>query len=145
MEQNVHFITIASRDLDATRRFYEAGATWASLLDVPGEIIFYQVAAGTVLSFFDAAKFAEDAGLPAAPVVAGVTLAHNTASRGDVESTVAHLAAAGGTVSKPPQDGAFGGVFHAHVIDPNGLMWEIAHNPFWSVADDGTVLLTEPG
>ncbi|MCW4457023.1 VOC family protein [Microbacterium sp. MPKO10] len=144
MDQNVHFMTIASHDLDATRQFYETGAMWASLLDVPGEIIFYQVAPGTVLSFFDADKFAQDAGLPAAPAVSGVTLAHNTSSRDDVKIIVSQLEVAGGTVSKPAQDGAFGGVFHAHVTDPNGVIWEIAHNPFWDVADDGTVLLSEP-
>ena len=47
----------------------------------------------------------------------------------------------GGTVRTAPRPGAFGGVFHAHVADPNGVVWEIAHNPGWRVDDDGTVHL----
>jgi len=42
-------------------------------------------------------------------------------------------------VLKHPQQGAFGGIYHAHVSDSNGLIWEIAHNPGWSIGDDGAV------
>lgn len=142
--QQAHFITLSTPDLDASRAFYVDALGWEPLLDVPGEIIFFQVAPGTVLGFFDAEKFAQDAGLPASVDVSGVTLAHNVSSRSEVETIVAQLSEHGGTVTKTPQDGAFGGVFHAHVTDPNGVIWEIAHNPFWSIADDGTVLLAEP-
>lgn len=51
------------------------------------------------------------------------------------------MAAAGGTVLTGPRPGPFGGVFHAHVADPNGVVWEIAHNPGWRIDDDGTVHL----
>ena len=51
------------------------------------------------------------------------------------------MEAAGGTILKPAQEGAFGGVFHGHMQDPNGVIWEIAHNPGWSIDDDGTVRL----
>lgn len=139
MQQNVHFTTISTRDLDATRDFYNRGAGWMPLLDVPGEIIFYQVAPGAVLGFFESEKFAQDAGLPAPADVSGITLAHNVSSREEVDAVVSQLAEHGGSVLKAPEDGAFGGVFHALVTDPNGLIWEIAHNPNWHVADDGSV------
>ncbi|WP_337954151.1 VOC family protein [Mycobacteroides abscessus] len=51
------------------------------------------------------------------------------------------MAGAGGTILKPPQPGQFGGVFHAHIQDPNGLIWEIAHNPGWRIDADGSVQL----
>ncbi|MBB4854473.1 putative lactoylglutathione lyase [Mycobacteroides chelonae] len=51
------------------------------------------------------------------------------------------MQAPGGTVFKPPQPGQFGGVFHAHVQDPNGLIWEVAHNPGWCIGPDGAVRL----
>jgi uncharacterized glyoxalase superfamily protein PhnB len=51
------------------------------------------------------------------------------------------MTAAGGTVLTPPEEGAFGGVFHALVADPNGVVWEVGHNPGWSVDPDGTVRL----
>lgn len=141
MDQQLHFITVATSSLDAARAFYEYGLGWEATLDVPGEILFYQVAPGQLLGLFDAAKFAEDLGGGSAPKVSGVTLSHNVTSPEAVRSTVEAMATAGGTVLKQPQQGKFGGIFHAHVQDPNGVVWEIAHNPGWHVADDGTVVL----
>ena len=140
MDQQVHFLTLATADLDAARRFYVEGLGWQPLLDVPGEIVFFQIAPGTVLDFFEAGKFAQDLGRgPARPEVSGLTLAHNVASRDAVTAVVDAMAAAGGTVLTAPEEGAFGGVFHALVADPNGIVWEVAHNPGWSVDADGTV------
>jgi len=140
MDQALHFVTVAARDLDAARRFYGA-LGWQAQLDVPGEIVFYRSAAGQLLGFFDAALFARDQGGGEAPRVAGVTLSHNVGSRAEVVALVERMAAAGGEVRKAPQEGEFGGVFHAHVADPNGLVWEVAHNPAWSVLPDGSVAL----
>ena len=140
MEQELNFITLATADLDAARRFYGDGLGWTSLVDVENEIIFYQVAPGLVLGFFDDEKFDQDLGRAHTTMAAsGITLAHNVASRDDVVTTIDALVAGGGTVLKPAQEGAFGGIFHGHVADPNGVIWEIAHNPGWAVADDGTV------
>ena len=140
MDQQVHFTTLATADLDAARRFYVEGLGWRPLLDVPDEIVFFQVAPGTVLAFFEAGKFAQDLGRgPARPEVSGLTLAHNVADRDAVRALVDAMVAAGGTVLTPPEEGAFGGVFHALVADPNGVVWEVGHNPGWSVDPDGTV------
>lgn len=141
MEQQVHFVTIAATDLDATRHFYGA-LGWQSLLDVEGEIVFYQAAPGQVLGFFQADKFNQDLALPGDHSrVCGVTVAHNVDSPDAVSALADAMANAGGIVLKAPQPGQFGGVFHAHVQDPNGLIWEIAHNPGWRIAPDGTVSL----
>ena len=142
MDQQLHFITLATRDLDAARAFYRDGLGWEANLDVPGEILFYQVAPGLLLGLFDADKFAEDLGVTtAAPAPRGVTLSRNVDSPDAVRSTVDAMTAAGGSVLKQPQQGQFGGIFHAHVQDPNGVIWEIAHNPGWRINDDGTVVL----
>lgn len=143
MQQNVHFMTFATADLDAARRFYTDGLGWHPLADVPGEIIFFQVAPGVVLGLFDAASFSQDlAGSADHAAVSGVTVSHNVQSPDEVRSIVATMAAAGGTVLKEPQSGEFGGIFHAHVRDPNGIIWEIAHNPTWRIDEDGTVSLS---
>lgn len=146
MEQQVHFMTIATADLDAARRFYVEGLGWTPLLDVPGEIVFFQIAPGQVLGLFDTEKFDEDldrrSDSSTRTRVSGVTLAHNVSARDGVVRVVDAMSAAGGTVITPPEDGAFGGVFHAHVEDPNGIVWEIAHNPGWHVGPDGTVALS---
>ena len=123
------------------RAFYVAGLGWSPLLDVPGEIVFFQVAPGQVLGFFDAEKFAADAGGGPPPVVSGVAPSPNLGSRADVDSTVALLESVGGAVVRAPSESAFGGIYNAHVRDPNGVVWEIAHNPSWSVGEDGTVSL----
>jgi catechol 2,3-dioxygenase-like lactoylglutathione lyase family enzyme len=145
MRQQAHFITLATADLDAARGFYRDGLGWDPLLDVPGEIVFFQIAPGLVLGLFDAEKFDRDlgghAGISGTTGASGMTLSHNVEDRARVEETVRAMADAGGTVLKAPQEGEFGGVFHAHVKDPNGVVWEIAHNPGWRVEEDGTVVL----
>lgn len=142
MQQQVHFLTLSTADLDAARTFYAAGMGWTPTLDVPGEILFFQIAPGLMLGLFDAAKFDEDLGGPGVGrPLSGVTLAQNVDSPEAVRALAEALAAAGATVLKPPQEGAFGGVFHALVRDPNGVIWELAHNPGWSVDADGTVRL----
>jgi len=139
MEPRIHFMTFATADLDAARAFYRGGLGWTPLVDVPGEILFFQVAPGLVLGLFDAEKFNEDLMGQVPTAVSGVVLSHNVGSPAEVDSTVQALVAAGATVLKHPQQGAFGGIYHAHVSDPNGLIWEIAHNPGWSIGDDGAV------
>ncbi|SDD11823.1 hypothetical protein SAMN05216410_2877 [Sanguibacter gelidistatuariae] len=140
MHQRLHFITLATADLSATRTFYRA-LGWTPLADVEGEIIFFQTGPGLVLGFFDAEKFNEDleSGQDRSQV-SGVTLAHNVDSPDEVIKLVAAMETAGGTILKSPRAGQFGGVFHAHVQDPNGVIWEIAHNPGWCIAEDGTVV-----
>jgi catechol 2,3-dioxygenase-like lactoylglutathione lyase family enzyme len=141
VNQQLHFITLSTNDLDAAREFYVEGLRWEPLVDVPGEIIFFQMAPGLTLGLFDAAKFAEDQGLPERVIpVEGVTLSHNVESRDEVEAVVRRMRDAGGSVVKPPQEGAFGGIYHALVRDPNGVVWEVAHNPGWRVEADGTVV-----
>ncbi|WP_304451461.1 VOC family protein [Nocardiopsis sp. YSL2] len=145
MKQQVHFVTLATADLDAARGFYRDGLGWEPLLDVPGEIIFFQIAPGLLLGLFDAEKFDRDlgghAGVTGTSGASGVTLAHNVEDRAGVAATVRAMVDAGGSVLKEPQEGEFGGVFHAHVKDPNGVVWEIAHNPGWRVDEDGNVTL----
>lgn len=142
MDQRLHFITLATPDLDAARRFYCDGLGWSPLLDVPDEIIFFQVAPGLLLGLFDAGKFDEDLLRDRATTGSnGLTLSHNVEERAEVARTLAALEAAGGTILKQAQEGAFGGIFHGHVADPNGVVWEIAHNPGWRIDESGTVHL----
>lgn len=142
MDQALHFITVSTADLEAARSFYVTGLTWRPLLDVPGEIIFFQVAPGLVLGLFDSAKFNADIATGADySSVSGLTLSHNVDSPEAVRNVVEVMQRAGGTILKSPQEGAFGGIFHAHIQDPNGIVWEIAHNPSWRIQDDGTVTI----
>lgn len=150
--QRLHFITLATPDLAATRRFYRDGLGWTPLADVPDEIIFFQVGPGLVLGLFDAREFGRDLEDPTAddhpdatttaPAgVSGVTLSHNVDSPDAVDTVVAIAVDAGATLVKSPQRAAFGG-YHGHFADPNGVLWEICHNPSWSVDETGLVHLS---
>lgn len=135
MEQRVSIITIRSEDLAAATRFYTEGLGWKSFLTVAGEVTFMQVAPGVAVSLFDAKGFDTDAGRP---LPQPFTLAHNVGSEQEVRDVVAAMVEAGGTIVKEPESAVWGG-YHAFVADPQGMCWEVAHNPGWSVADDGTV------
>ncbi|HEX4015901.1 MAG TPA: VOC family protein [Frankiaceae bacterium] len=145
MDQTASFITFATADLDAARAFYSGGLGWTPILDVPGEIIFFQVGHGLTLGLFEAAHFSADLGDSGAPPVPiqGITLSQNVNGPADVDAVVAAAEAAGATVVKAPQFAAFGG-YHGHFRDPNGIIWEIAHNPGWRVEADGRVRLDAP-
>ncbi|MGY1812441.1 VOC family protein [Blastococcus sp. SYSU D00820] len=142
MQPRLDLLTLAVPDLDAVRRFYVDGLGWTPALDVPGEVLFVQVNSGLLLALFGAADLAADMGLDPADVVpgAGFTLAHNVDSPDAVREAIAAAVAAGARLLKEPQPAAFGG-FHGYVADPAGIRWEVACNPGWSVAADGTVTI----
>jgi uncharacterized protein len=142
MERSANFVTVATADLDAARAFYVEGLGWSPLLDVPGEILFFQVGSGVTLGMFEAGNFAADLGVAPGSVlpITGLTLSQNVGSSAEVDQVIAAAQAAGAAIVKVPQQAAFGG-YHGHFADPNGLIWEIAHNPGWSVDPDGTVRL----
>ncbi len=141
MDPHLHFVTVAARDLDAARSFYGDGLGWAPVLDVPDEVIFYQVAPGVLLGLFLAGKFTRDLGLDAEPVPSGIVLSHNVPGPDEVRAVIAAMTRAGGSLVQEPQDSAFGGIFRGLVRDPNGIVWEVAHNPGWRILDDGSVTL----
>jgi uncharacterized protein len=141
MDQQAHFITLSTPDLDAARAFYRDGLGWTPLLDVPDEVLFFQIAPGLVLGLFESAKFVADlGGTTADGRLGGLTLSYNVPTRADVDATVREAVEVGGTLIKSPQQAAFGG-YHGHFADPNGVVWEVCHNPGWSVDETGRVHL----
>jgi uncharacterized protein len=70
----------------------------------------------------------------------GVTLALNMRSQAEVDALLAEAEAAGASIGRPGAKtfwGGYSGIF----VDPDGHPWEIAHNPFWTITDDGRTLL----
>jgi catechol 2,3-dioxygenase-like lactoylglutathione lyase family enzyme len=140
MKPCVHFITLGVSDLAAARRFYVEGLGWPSAFDVPGEITFIQVGHGLLLGLFGAAALEADIGRRGTPTTgpAPFTLAQVVDTEDEVIAVLDAAEAAGATILKPAQRGDFGG-FHGYFADPDGFRWEVATNPGWSVASDGTV------
>lgn len=142
MEAKVDFITLGVPDLAAARAFYVDGLGWQPLLDVPGEITFFQVGHGLVLSVFSREDLEDDAFAVelSRHQTPPLSLSHNVGSDLEVELLYAKAIEAGGAPVKAPIRAAFGG-FHAYFADPAGFLWELCHNPGWTVAPDGTVQL----
>ena len=138
MEQRVSVITLGVADLARARRFYEA-LGWATRAEPDDDVVFFQ-AGGLVLALWDRGLLAEDSGVQDAPGFGGVTLAHNVRSPEGVDEVVEQARAAGAPVTREPAQtfwGGYSGVF----LDPDGHPWEVAHNPHWTVAEDGSVSL----
>ena len=138
MEQRVSLVTLGVRDLERSRAFYE-GLGWTTGAEPGDDVVFFR-AGGMVVALWDRAKLAEDSVVADAGGWGGVTLAHNVRSPEEVDAVRAEAAAAGATLARPGAEtfwGGYSGVF----LDPDGHPWEIAHNPSWGLADDGSVIL----
>ncbi len=136
MEQRVSVVTLGVADLPRARAFYEA-LGWTTGAEPGADVAFFQ-AAGLVLALWDRANLAEDSGVSDDGGWGGVTLAHNVASPGDVDAALAEAEAAGATIARGGGQtfwGGYSGVF----LDPDGHPWEIAHNPHWTLREDGSV------
>ena len=144
MEPKVSIITLGCPDVAAARRFYVEGLGWTPVMEVPGEVCFIQVGGGVALALWKADALAEDSGLPVGePRSASMALAHNVDSGDEVVEVIARAEAAGATVLKPAGPIFFGGI-QGYFADPAGFRWEVAWNPGWSVAPDGSVSLAGP-
>ena len=139
MEQRLSVVTLGVADLEQSRRFYEDGLGWRRGNDHP-EVVFYQIG-GAVLALFSREALAADARIPAAGSgFGGVTLAYCTRTREEVDAVLAEAKAAGARILKPAED-AFWGGYSGYFADPDGHPWEVAWNPEWTLADDGSVRL----
>ena len=138
MEQRLSLVTLGVSDLGRTRRFYEA-LGWQSGAAPDDDVVFFR-AGGTVLALWGRAELAEDSGVEDGGGWGRVTLAHNVRSPEEVDAVLADAERAGATITRaagPAFWGGYTGVF----TDPDGHAWEVAHNPHWTFAADGSVVL----
>jgi hypothetical protein len=138
MDQRMSLITLGVPDLEQARRFYEA-LGWSTGASPDDDIAFFQ-AGPIVFALWDRAKLAEDSAVNDGGGWGGVTLAYSTRSAAEVDEVIEEARAAGATIGREPGEtfwGGYSGVF----IDPAGHPWEVAHNPNWTVNDDGSVTL----
>jgi hypothetical protein len=141
MDQRVSLVTLGVADLARAREFYEA-LGWRVGAD-PEDVVFFE-AGGMIVALWSRARLAEDSGVADGGGWGGVTLAHNVRSPAHVDAVVEQARAAGARITREPAAtfwGGYTGVF----VDPDGHPWEIAHNPHWTIADDGSVTLGGSG
>ncbi|HWX43886.1 MAG TPA: VOC family protein [Solirubrobacteraceae bacterium] len=138
MEQRLSLITLGVGDLAQARAFYER-LGWRTGAEPDADVVFFQ-AGGVVVALWDRGSLAEDSGMQDNGGWGGVTLAYNVDSPRAVDAVLAEASSAGARIARPAAEtfwGGYSGVF----VDPNGHPWEVAHNPHWTMHEDGSVTL----
>lgn len=134
-------VTLAVQDVARSRRFYEALGWRASSASQEG-VAFFDCG-GIVLALYSREALAADTGRAVPPSGPAVTLARNVAAPDDVEPAVDAMLAAGATLLRAPARAEWGGIV-AYLADPDGHVWEIAHNPYWPFDPEGRIVLPPP-
>lgn len=133
----ISLITLGVRDLASATRFYQAVGFALSPASVAGEVSFFHTA-GSILALWGSAALAADVGLaePPADRFRGVAMAINVETPAAVDAALADAEAAGGLVVKPAVAAEWGG-YSGYFADPEGHVWEVAHNPHWPLDERG--------
>jgi uncharacterized protein len=139
VKQRVSLITLGVTDLGTARRFYEA-LGWETGAEPDDDVVFFQ-AGDMVLALWDRARLAEDSCVEDGGGWGGTTLALNFGSPEEVDTTIEEARAAGARIGREPAETFWGG-YSAVFLDPDGHPWEIAHNPHWTITDDGGIRLS---
>jgi len=142
MEQRISLITLGVSDLARAREFYEA-LGWSG---VEVDETYFVQAGGLAFVLWSRTKLANDAGVDNSDAepsgFGGMTLAHNVRSRAEVDAIMTSAAGAGATVTKPTAETFYGG-YAGYFADLDGHLWEIAHNPGFTLSDDGSLVLPD--
>jgi catechol 2,3-dioxygenase-like lactoylglutathione lyase family enzyme len=136
MQQQISVITLGVSDLPRSRRFYVEGFGWTPVFE-NDEIVFYQMN-GFVLGTWLTSALETDMQRAGLLRPGAFSLAHNVASRDDVQPIIDRLARFGGTILRPADAPPHGG-FRGYVADPDDHAWEIAWNPAWPIDQEGHV------
>jgi len=138
VEQRLSLVTLGVADLARSRAFYEA-LGWTTRAEPDDDVVFFQ-AGGMIVALWGRTELAGDSGVQDEGGWGGVTLAHNVRSPQEVDAVLTEARAAGAAIARPGAAtfwGGYSGVF----LDPDGHPWEVAHNPRWRLAEDGSVRL----
>ncbi len=137
MEPRISLITLGVEDLARSRAFYEK-LGWTAHAQSNDDVVFFQ-AGGSIFGLYGRAALAQDAAVEDTPSgFRGVSLAYNARDRAEVDAVLKEAVAAGGNLIKAAEEVFWGG-YSGYFADPDGHLWEVAQNPFWTIAADGTI------
>lgn len=139
MKARISLITLGVADLTRALIFYRDGLGLATdgIIGTEfndGAAIFFDLQNGLKLGLYSRQRLALDAGVDFSPASAAISLAHNVASRDEVDQVMTQAQAAGACITQAAHDTFWGG-YAAYFQDPDGHLWEIAWNPHWPIAD----------
>ncbi|MCX5514626.1 glyoxalase [Kaistia algarum] len=138
----LNIVTLGVSNVAKSRAFYEA-LGWHPSSASRDSIVFIDLG-GVVLALFDRDHLADDATVaPAGDGFRAVTLAHNVESDAEVDAALAHAERAGARIVKPASKVFWGG-YSGYFCDPDGHLWEVAHNPFVTLDGQGRLQLPPP-
>jgi uncharacterized protein len=141
MDQRLSILTLGVANLNRSREFYERLGWRRSTAKAEG-VVFFQ-AGGMALALYPREELAKDANIaPEGRGFSGIALAYNTRNREEVDSVLAEAVAAGAKLLKPAQV-AFWGGYSGYFSDPDGFLWEVAWNPFFPIAEDGSIRIPD--
>jgi uncharacterized protein len=138
VEQRLSLVTLGVRDLARARAFYEA-LGWQTGAKPEDDVVFFQ-SGGMIVALWGRDQLAEDSAVEDGGGWGGVTFAHIVRSPEEVDAVLAEAERAGAEI---PRKGGktFWGGYSGIFVDPDGHPWEVAHNPSWTLAEDGSVHL----
>jgi uncharacterized protein len=142
MDQRISVITLGVSSLEISKTFYVGGLGWKPVFENK-EIIFFQTGA-MVFALFLRDHLAED--FEADPKTFGrapIALGYNVKKKTEVDPLLQRAASAGAKILKHAREASWGG-YSGYFADPDGFAWEIAWNPQWPFAPDGSVLFGPP-
>lgn len=140
MEQRLSLVTLGVADLGRARTFYERLGWHGQEVQ---ETVFFQ--AGTIgVVLWARENLADDAGIDDSGTdgFGGIALAHNVRSPDEVDAIITAAADAGATVTREPATTFYGG-YAGCFTDPDGHVWEIAHNPGLPLDGDGAITIPD--
>ena len=140
MAPRLTVVTLGVEDLARARAFYEA-LGWRSETDPSMGVVFFP-SGDMVFALWGREELAQDSGVQLGTGYRAVTLAHNVASRADVDHVVEEARAAGAAITREPGETFWGG-YTAVFADLDGHLWEVAHNPHWKLTSEGGVRLPD--
>lgn len=138
MDKRISMITLGVSDLNKSIGFYEKGLGLPRM-DSPPTVAFFNLN-GTWLGLYGHDDLAKDVQVPAeGNGFKGVSLGHNVKSEAEVDAVVQQALDAGATLKKQPQKVFWGG-YSGYFADPDGHLWEVAHNPFFWIGPEATTV-----
>jgi uncharacterized protein len=140
MRQKLNLITLGVDDLDRALNFYEKGLGWKRSSASTADMVVFPLG-GIALSLFPRKSLADDIGIDSnGSGFAGLTIAYNAKSEKEVDEVMKKVQSLGATIVKPAQKVFWGG-YSGYFRDPEGHLFEVAHNPFWPLDENDNISL----
>ena len=142
MEQRVSLITLGVADVGRARVFYER-LGWQTAVEPASDVSLLPGGRHRRSRCGAGPRSRRTASSVTTAAAGAASRSRTTSAPGTRSTPSSHEAeAAGATIARPGAEtfwGGYSGVF----VDPDGHRWEVAHNPYWTLRDDGSVLLPD--